>query len=177
MQERLIKARLILLSNDKDITFIVEYALCLALFDAVSVAVHVHGAFGVLRAVGLIRVFKTSAERNQNLDIVIIVLFQIRLDFMVVTDSRKTGCRNNHHLSEAADLVLGNIAEGFHDDGGLLCEVMRMQLLVAANGTHGFESRNIRVARYVLCNLIAHLIGGIVRQHIQDKAFLNNLLH
>lgn len=66
------------------ITFIVEYALCLAPFGAVSVAVHVHGTFGVLRAVGLIRVFKTSAERNHNLDIVIIVLFQIRLDFMVV---------------------------------------------------------------------------------------------
>ena len=162
MQERLIKARLILLGNDKDIAFIVEYALCLALFDAVSVAVHVHGAFGVFWAVGVIRVFQASAERNHNLDIVIIVLLQIPLDFMVVTDSRKTGCGDNHHLSEAADFVLGNIAESLYDDSCFLCEIMRVQFLIAANGAHSFGCRNIRVIWHIFGNLIAHLICGII---------------
>ena len=177
MEQRFVKSGLVLLRNNENIALIMKYALCLALLDAIAVTVHVHGTFCIFRAVGIVRVFQASAERNHNLDIVIIVLLQIPLDFMVVTDSRKTGCGDNHHLSEAADFVLGNIAEGFHDDGRFLCEIMRVQFLIAANGAHSFGCRNIRVVRYVLCNLIAHLIGGIVRQHIQDKAFLNSLPH
>ena len=118
MQERLIKARLILLSNDKDITFIVEYALCLAPFGAVSVAVHVHGTFGVLRAVGLIRVFKTSAERNHNLDIVIIVLFQINGTLYEGTGMSGYKVRNGITIYVRFTLSYGKDIGGYDSTGG-----------------------------------------------------------
>lgn len=111
---------------------------------------------GTMPAFDILPLFSAGRSRGLTMVPIIQALAQLEKNYgregaEILTDNCQD---NNHHLSEAADLVLGNIAEGFHDDGGLLCEVMRMQLLVAANGTHGFGSRNIRVVRYVLCNLI-----------------------
>ena len=58
VEKRFIKTRLILLRHDQHVALIVEHGLRLALAHRIAVAVHVHAALAVLRAVNLIRVFQ-----------------------------------------------------------------------------------------------------------------------
>ena len=90
MEQRLIKASLVLLRHDQHIALVVEDLLGLGLADAVSLPVSVHAAFSVLCAVLLVWVPDTSREGNQDLYIVVVICLQICLDLVVVAHRRQT---------------------------------------------------------------------------------------
>ena len=54
---------------------------------------------------------------------------------------------------------------------------MRMQFLIPFDGLDSLGSWYIRVVWRVAGDLIAHLIGHIICQHIQNKAFFDGLFH
>ena len=177
MKKRFVKPGLVLFRNNKDVAFIVEHSLGLAFFHRIAVAVHVHVAFGIFLPVRLIRIFQSTTERNHDLNIIIVVVTKIFLNGVIVSNCSETGCSNNHHFALTADFLLGDIAEGFNDNSGLLLQIMRMQFLIPFDGLNRLRCRYIRVLRCIAGNLITHLISDIVRQHVQNKAFFNGLLH
>ena len=87
------------------------------------------------------------------------------------------GGRHDHGLSLAADLVSGYIAELLQHDSRFLRDIMGMQRLKLANSTDTGGGVQLRVVRDGLGNLVVHVIGHVVLQHIQNKAFLDGLPH
>ena len=137
----------------------------------------VHAALRVFHPLRIIRVLDAAGEGNQNFHIVVVVCLQVCFDLMVVSHCRQTGGCDHHHLAFPADFMLGDVTEGFHDDSGLLLQVVGMQFFKAPDSLNSLCSRYFWVVRGVLGNLETGLVGGVVLQHIQDEAFLNSLPH
>ena len=87
------------------------------------------------------------------------------------------GGRHNHGFGLAADLVPGYIAELLQHDSRFLRDVVGVQRLKLANSTHTGGGVQLRVVGDSLGNLIVHVIGHVVLQHIQNKSFLDGLPH
>ena len=177
MKQRFIKACLILLSNDQDIPLFMEHSLCLAFLHRMTVLINIHLAFSVFRSIDLIRILQCATESDHDLNIIIIIRFQILLDCMVIPHRRQSGCSNYHHLALTTDFLFRDIPECLDNDRSLLFQIMRMQFLIPTDRFNCLGCRNIRIIRRVLRNLIAHLIGNIVCQHIHNEALFNRLLH
>ena len=96
---------------------------------------------------------------------------------MVVTHRRQAGRRDHHHFAPATDFALCHITKGLYDDGRFLLQVMRMQFFEAPNGLDCLDGRHFGVVRRILGDLEAGFIGGVVLQHIEDKALLYGLSH
>ena len=101
-----------------------EDLLGLGLADAVPLPITVHAAFGVLCAVLLVRVLDATGKGDQNLHIIVVICLQIGLDLVVVAHRRQPGGGDHHHFTLSADLVLGDVPESLHNDGGLLLQVV-----------------------------------------------------
>ena len=96
---------------------------------------------------------------------------------MIIAHCCQPGRGDHHHLALAADLLLGDVAEGFDNDRGLLLQIVRMQFFIPLNGLNRFGCRHLRVLRRVAGDLVAHLVGHIVGQHVQNETFFDSLLH
>ena len=87
------------------------------------------------------------------------------------------GGRHDHGLGLAANLVPGDAAELLQHDSRFLRDIMGVQRLKLANSTDTGGGVQLRVVRDGLGNFVVHVIGHVVLQHIQNKAFLDGLPH
>ena len=89
----------------------------------------------------------------------------------------QTGTSDNHGLSLAANLILGDGAEMLYNDLRFLRQIMRMQAQEFTQSLVRLTLFIARIIRNLLADLEVGIIGHIVFQDIQDKTFLNCLLH
>ena len=152
---------------------VVEFRLGLRFGDVRPIRTNIQLRLGIL----LITVLHSTRKGHQHLHIVVLLLLYVAFDLVVVAHCRKAGGGNNHHFTPAADLVSGGFPEGLHDDLCLLGDVIRMQLLIFADHLSCTAGGHIRVIFGGFDDFEAGVIGHIVLEYIQNKAFLNGLPH
>ena len=150
-----------------------ELRLCLRFGNVAAVLADIEPALRVFLAVILYR----AGKRRQHVHILIVMLGNIPLDLMEIAHRSKTGIRHDHHFALAADLMARGIAECLDDDRCFLTDDIRVQLLIFLDEFGCAALRQLRILRRILCDLIAGLVGHIIAQHIEDKAFFDRLPH
>ena len=124
MQQRFVKAGLVLLGNDQHIEMVVELRFGLRFGDVRSIRTNIQLRLGVLR----IAILHSARKGHQHLHIVVFLFLYVALDLVIVAHCRKAGRGNDHHLPPAADLVSGGFAEGLYDDLRLLGDVILLSI-------------------------------------------------
>ena len=89
MQQRLVKAGLVLLGNDQHIEMVVELRLGLRFGDVRSIRTNIQFRLGIL----LITVLHSTRKGHQHLHIVVLLLLYVAFDLVVVAHCRKGGTR------------------------------------------------------------------------------------
>ena len=87
------------------------------------------------------------------------------------------GGHHDHGLSLATNLVPGYIAELLQHDSRFLRDVVGVQRLKLADRSDTGGGVQLRVIGNGLGDLVVHVVGHVVLQHIQNKAFLDGLPH
>ena len=101
----------------------------------------------------------------------------IPFDFVVIAHRRQARGSNHHHLSSAADFMTSGFQISFHDNLGLLCDVVGMEILEPADRLCRAAAGHIGVIGDVFCNLETGVVGHVVLEDIQDEFFLDGLTH
>ena len=154
-----------------------KYGLGLIFRNLVTVAVFIHTGFGVFDTFRIFGVFDCSGKGDKDFDIVILLLLQIPLDFMIITDRCQSGCGNYHHFSLAIDGRLGDGTVSFHNDHRFILQVVRMHFLKAAGSFHCRSSGHFWIFFHTFGETVKLFVSGVIFQHIQDKTFFNSLSH
>ena len=173
MQQRFIKAGLILFGHDEHIEVVMEFRLGLVFGDMRTILAHVQAAFGVL----LVAILDRAGERHHDIHAGIALFGNIALHLMEIAHSSQAGGRDHHHFTLASNGMRRGGQEGFHNDLRLLRNVIGVQLLKPADDLCRAAGRNLGIIRDGLGNFEAGMVGHVVLQHIHDEAFLNGLLH
>ena len=174
VQQRLIEAGLIPFRYDQHPIFVrMERLWQSLLFDGLARFCFVQFLLGV----GLPVVLHLAGEGHQHIQVGVTILLDLPLELQQVAHRMEPGGRYNHGLGLAANLVPSYIAELLQHDSRFLRDVVGVQRLKLANSTDTSGGIQLRVVRDGLGDLIVHVIGHVVLQYIQNKAFLNGLPH
>ena len=173
MQQRLVKAGLILLRHNQDVEILVELRLGLGLSNVAAVPAHVQLGLGVL----LVTILYSAGEGNQDLHIVIFLAFDIPLYLVEIADCRQPGGGDHHHLASPADFVPGGLPERLHDDLRLLTDVVGVQLLIPADHLRRTAGGEVGIVLHGLGNFETGFVGHVVLEYIQDELLLDGLPH
>ncbi len=168
MQQRLIKASLVFLSDDQHLVLVgVEALRGPGLVEAV------HPRFGV----GLSFVVNSSGESDQTLDLLVALPIDIPLKGVLITHRMQARAGDDHRLGAADDLSGNMLSEVFDDDHHLLLHRGFVQRRKAGDLTFAPGLVVLWIPRSLLDNLIEILVGDVVLQYVEDEAFLNGLAH
>ena len=174
MQQWFIKPGLILLCYNQHSIFIRMECLWKSLFfDCFTRLGFVQLFLGVGNAV----VLYLAGKCHQYIQVRISLFPNLTLELQQIPYSMQPGRCYNHSLGLAADLMTGHIAELFQHDGCFLRDIMRMQRFKLADSPNPSSCIQFGIIRNRLCNLIIHVIGHVVLQYIENKAFFDGLTH
>ena len=174
VQQRLVEAGLILFRHDQHPIFIrMERLRQSLLFDGLAGFCFVQ----LLLGVGFSVVLHLAGKGHQHIQVSIALLLDLPLELQQVAHRMEPGGRHDHGLGLAADLVPGYAAELLQHDSRFLGDIVGVQRLKLANRTHTRGGIQLWIVRDGLGNLVIHVVGHVILQHVQDKAFLNGLPH
>ena len=131
----------------------------------------------LLLSVGFPIVLHLAGEGHQHIQVSVALLLDLPLELQQVAHCMEPRGRYDHCFGLAANFVPGYIAELLQHDSRFLRDVVGVQHLKLANSTHTGSGVQFRVVGDGLGNLVVHVIGHVVLQYIQNKAFLNGLPH
>ena len=133
---------------------------------------------GCLRVFGVIvRQLHLTGESDQCLDIGVAFFLSVILKRLTVFDRTLSGSGNDHCFCHTTELWHNRGAEMLHDDLYTLRNVRFMQLHKTGNLPFCIGCLAAGIFFDFFVQLIEGIISGVVLEHIQNKAFLDGLLH
>ena len=177
MEQRLVKARLILVCNNQNIVFRTTERLSKLLIrsNRLSILVNVQRSFRIFYSIQRNR----TRKRNQNATPFTFsrVFFHIFFDCKIVANSIRTTIRNNHRLPLPVNLETPILNEVRHNHFRLVGNGMSVFSVIT---NQDFQSRTFYKFRIVFryfYKLKRFFNGRIIRQNVQNEPFLDGLLH
>lgn len=178
MQQGLVKAGLVLLGHDEDLEILFEAVRQVPFRDLFAVYGGIEllfrpGAF--LIAAGY--VLHLAGKGHQRTDAGQAARTYLAVEFLHVAHGVQARARHQHGLGPAIQLVGRDRAEVLQHDGGLLGDVVRVQIGEAQRRARPGQRGVDGVIRRFAHQLEIGLPGGVIAQHIQDEALFDGLPH
>ena len=111
------------------------------------------------------------------MNISVALLGNVILKSLTIFHSTLSGCGDNHCLCHPTELGHNGCAEMLNDDLDTLCNVRIMQLDKTGDLSLGVRCLAARIFLDFFIDLIEGVVSRIVLKHIENKAFLDSLLH
>ena len=168
VQERFVKARLVLLRDNENVVLLAEEGRHHFFRYGLPMHLLIEGGFRVLH-IGFgfgISDRDSTGESNQWLNVRKPLFCNLTGKFQHIQHRMFSGCCNHHGLGPAAYLVHGEVREMVEHDGHFLSYGMRMQGLELDSFAAGYGFVVLRVILNFLDELVVHPVGDIVFENI-----------
>ena len=167
---RLVEPGLILVGNQQHLVVVLVEFLCQPILRET-----VHGS---LRIFGIIvRKLHLAGESDQRLDIGVAFFLSVILKCLAVFDRTLSGSGDDHCFCHTTEFRHNRSAEMLHNDLYTLCNVCFVQFHKTGNLSFRISSLAAGIFFDFLVQLIEGIVSGVVLKHVQNKSFLDGLLH